>query len=33
MIYQSAWTRDGKVAGLVEVSIVLPDELPHYVRE
>lgn len=32
MIYQSAWRQDGKVAGLVEISMVIPDEMPHYVR-
>lgn len=33
LIYQSAW-RDssGKVAGLAELSLVLPDELPHMKR-
>ena len=32
MIYQSAWKIDGKVAGLVEISMVIPEEIPHYVR-
>ena len=32
MIYQSAWRRDGKVAGLVEISMEIPDEMEHYVR-
>ena len=32
MIYQTAWKQDGKVAGLVELSIVLPNDMPHYVR-
>lgn len=32
MIYQSAWRKCGKVAGLVEISMVIPDELPHYDR-
>lgn len=32
MIYQTAWKEDGKVAGLVELSMVLPQEIPHYVR-
>lgn len=33
MIYQSAW-RDssGAVGGLVEISMVIPAEMPHYVR-
>jgi hypothetical protein len=32
MIYQTAWKEDGKVAGLVEISMVIPDDMPHYVR-
>lgn len=33
MIYQSAWfDADGKVAGLVELSMVIPREMSHYVR-
>ena len=32
MIYQTAWREDGKVAGLVEISMVIPEEMPHYVR-
>lgn len=33
MIYQTAW-RDskGEVGGLVELSMVIPDEMPHYIR-
>lgn len=33
LIFQTAWRLpDGSVGGLTELSIVLPDELPHYVR-
>lgn len=32
LIYQTAWRKDGEVAGLVELSIVLPDDMPHYDR-
>ena len=32
MIYQSAWHDGEKVGGLVEISIELPDDLPHYDR-
>ena len=32
MIYQTVWKQNGKVAGLVELSIVLPDDMPHYIR-
>lgn len=34
MIYQTAWRDDnGNVAGLVEISMVIPESMPHYVRE
>lgn len=33
MIYQTAWRRDGKVAGLVEISMVIPEEIPDYIRQ
>lgn len=32
MIYQTAWRENGEVAGLVEISMVIPEEMPHYVR-
>ena len=32
MIYQTAWRREGVVAGLVEISMVSPEDMPHYVR-
>ena len=32
MIYQTAWRSNGKVAGLVEISMVIELPLPHYVR-
>ena len=32
MIYQTAWKVDGVVAGLVEISMVIPSDMPHYVR-
>jgi transcriptional regulator with PAS, ATPase and Fis domain len=32
LIHQQPWFKDGKIAGLVELSIVLPPEMPHYVR-
>lgn len=33
MIYQSAWfDASGKVAGLVEISMPIAAELPHYIR-
>lgn len=33
MIYQTAWKKNGKTAGLVEISMEIPAEMPHYVRE
>lgn len=34
MIYQSAWLNtDGSAGGLVELSMVIPAEMPHYVRK
>lgn len=32
LIYQTPWYRDGKIAGLAELSIPLPADMPHYVR-
>lgn len=32
VIYQTAWRQDGAVAGLVEISMVVPQDMPHYVR-
>ena len=32
IIYQTAWFKDGVVAGLVEISMEIPTEMPHYVR-
>ena len=32
LIYQTPWYEEGKVAGLVEYSIVLPENMPHKVR-
>lgn len=33
MIFQSAWRdENGLVTGLVELSMIIPDNMPHYVR-
>ena len=32
LIYQSPWYQNGIFGGLVELSIELPDEIPHFVR-
>lgn len=33
MIYQTAWREGGVVKGLMEISMVIPEDMPHYVRE
>lgn len=33
LIYQTPWYKDGKVAGLVELSLEIPFELPHFIRD
>ncbi len=33
MIYQTAWKKEGVVAGLVEISMEIPEEMPHYIRK
>ena len=32
IIHQIPWYRDGKYAGLVEISVPIPDALPHFDR-
>lgn len=32
LIYQVPWYRDGAYAGIVELSLEIPFELPHFVR-
>lgn len=32
IVYQAHWRQNGRVAGLVEVTFELPDQLPHFVR-
>ena len=32
VIYQTPWRRDGMIAGMVEISMVVPEEMPHYIR-
>ncbi len=33
LIYQTPWRHeDGSIGGLVEISIVLPEQMPNYVR-
>ncbi len=33
LIYQSPWYKNGAYAGLVEISLELPESLPHFVRQ
>ncbi len=33
LIYQAPWYRDGAYAGFVELSLVVPVALPHFVRD
>ncbi|NWG12042.1 MAG: diguanylate cyclase [Acidobacteria bacterium] len=33
LIYQSPWYRDGQYAGFVELSLEIPWEVPHFIRE
>jgi DUF438 domain-containing protein len=32
LIYQCPWFENGEFAGLVELSMVIPDNLPHFIR-
>ncbi len=32
LIYQVPWTRDGEFQGIVELSLPIPFEIPHFVR-
>ena len=33
LIYQTPWYRDGVYGGMVEVSLEIPVEMPHFIRE
>lgn len=32
LIYQIPWYEDGKYAGFMELSMVIPHQMPHYIR-
>ena len=32
MIYQSPWFENGQFMGLIELSLPLPDDIPHFIR-
>lgn len=33
LIYQAPWRCDGAICGLVEFSLEIPSQMPHYIRE
>ena len=33
LVYQSTWSVNGSIAGLVEIAFKIPSELPHHVRD
>jgi len=33
LIYQAPWYQDGEYAGVVELSVEIPFEMPHFVRD
>ncbi len=33
LIYQAPWYESGKFAGIVELSLEIPFEMPHFIRE
>ncbi len=33
LIYQSPWFKDGKFAGIVEMALEIPAQMPHFIRK
>lgn len=33
LVYQAPWYQDGKCQGIVELSLEIPAQIPHFVRE
>jgi transcriptional regulator with PAS, ATPase and Fis domain len=33
LIYQTAWQKEGKFAGIVELSLEIPFDMPHFIRQ
>jgi hypothetical protein len=33
LIVQTPWFQDGLYAGLIELALEIPDQMPHFVRE
>lgn len=32
IIHQCPWYKESKISGLMEISIVIPEDMPHYIR-
>lgn len=32
LIYQCPWYRNNEISGLAEISLIIPGEMPHYIR-
>ena len=33
LVYQAPWYRDGQYAGLIELSLEIPQSIPHFIRD
>lgn len=33
IVHQVPWHKNGQIAGLVEITFVIPEDMPHYVRQ
>jgi PAS domain-containing protein len=33
LIYQTPWCRDGRYAGLIELALEIPADMPHFIRD
>jgi hypothetical protein len=33
IIYQTPWFAEGEFRGIVELSLAIPSEMPHFIRE
>jgi transcriptional regulator with PAS, ATPase and Fis domain len=33
LIYQTPWYQEGRFAGFIELSLVIPQEMPHFIRD
>ncbi|MDL2262635.1 PAS domain-containing protein [Bacteroidales bacterium OttesenSCG-928-I21] len=32
LIYQCPWYKNNEIAGLVEISLIMPENMPHFIR-